>query len=137
MLNGGYDSASKVVRIILMISMVISLIVWAVVGFIIYVPMLLRMTAYFSTMVVVSIFHAIDIAKVQQRLEYTVHIYPDKFKMIIDSFKTSRSNIPFLDRIEPINWEQFIKRAWLDVVWGVIFWLGLTMYIVNAIKNKL
>jgi hypothetical protein len=129
--NNIEEPASMLVRAILMLSMIVSLLVWTIVGFIIYVPMVLRMTAYFCSMVIISIFHQIDIAKVQQRLEYTIHLYPDRFKIIIESFKKSHSYIPFLESTESIEWKKLIKKAVIDVIWCLIFWSMSIMYLLK------
>jgi hypothetical protein len=76
-------------------------------------------------MVFASTFQDIDIDSVQKRLEYVVHLYPDKFKEIIDSFQSRYSQERGLPRSNPIDWKSLLKMAFLDIVWGIIFWLSV------------
>ena len=110
------------IQSLLSIAMLISLIVWSVFGLIIYIPMILRMTSYYCGMVLMSAFSFIDLNVVRQRLEYAIHVYPDTFTKIVESFKNSSPQQYPLENIQPISWEDLLKNAAVDIVWTIIFW---------------
>lgn len=116
-------------RIILQLTMIISLIVWAVLGLILYVPMVLRMVVYYSSMVFVSVFHQVDLPRVRERLEYAIEVYPERFRRIITSFHERGPRDEKTPHLEPINWQSFIKAVWVDAIWMFVFWATPTFCI--------
>lgn len=109
--------------------MIISLSVWAIVGLIIYIPMLFRMVAFYCSMVVASAFQSVDLEFAQSRLEYVIHLYPDRFKLIILSFRDRHVAANGVSNRNPINIQDFLQKALIDIIWGIIFWATVYFWI--------
>ena len=123
---------SNIVRFILFLTMIISLFVWATVGLIIYIPMLFRMVAFYCSMVVASAFQDIDLPYAQSRLEYVINLYPDRFKLIILSFRDRNETSNNLTNRKPIDLTIFLQKAVVDIVWAFIFWLTVYLWIFKS-----
>jgi len=120
-----------IVKFVLIVAMVISLIVWAIAGFIIYIPLLFRMMSYYCSMVIASSFYKIDLIYVEKRLEYAAHLYPDRFKKIVDSFQSEYKEDEQNDSIEPISWKEFFRKAFIELLWTMIFWTSIYLLFIN------
>ena len=120
------------------IVLTVTLLIWTVLGFIIYLPMLFRLTAYFSGMILVASFQKVDLTLAQKRLEYGVRFYPNGFAMILKAFKKIEEDNDNLDG-PPVNFVKFLDRIWLDLVWGLIFWGSILLIffptLLSAIKS--
>lgn len=123
-MNNQKSENNILIESILFVAMIISLVVWTIVGFVIYIPIVLRMTSYYCGMVVLSAFSPVDLNLVKQRLDYAVHLYPDTFAKIIDSFKSNYSEREPMLNFKPINWSHFWEKALVDIIWTLIFWFG-------------
>lgn len=127
--DSSQNESNLLIRTILAFAMVLSILVWAVVGFIIYIPMLFRITAFYCGMVVLSAFDQgenLDLRRAQQKLDYVTHIYPDRFIKIVESFeKRDKITLPPHDKKSiTIGWKDFLKSAATDIAWTLIFWLS-------------
>ena len=112
----------KLVKIFVLL---LAVTIWSVVGFIAYVPMILRLTAYFSAMVFVASFQNVNLKPIQSKLEYGISFYPNGFARIFKSFSEQELDKHKDVEEEGIDFPKLVGHIRIDIVWGTVFWLGI------------
>jgi len=104
-------------------------------GFVFWIPLLLKMIAYFSSMITISTFRNIQIKAAQDRLNFAIEFYVVGFVKILDILKRKNFQEIKLEDIAPINfWDLFISIIW-DVLWTLVFWGGVFFFIYFIHQN--
>lgn len=102
---------------------VLSILAWAVVGVILWVPLLVRVFASFTIAITASAFTRHSLHVSTQLVEYAVAFWPKQFKVIHESFWG----------LEPTESEPLtdcdIIHYLLNIGWTVIFWI-VTVFMV-------
>lgn len=114
-----------VFKLVKFLVLLLTISIWSIVGFIAYVPMILRLTAYFSAMVFAASFQKVNLNPIQSKLEYGISFYPNGFARIIKSFSNHQLDNHKDIEEERIDFPKLVSRIWIDVVWGTVFWLGI------------
>lgn len=117
------ETNSIYIRLITSIIHIITLLIWSVIGLIIYVPLVARLTAVFCGMVIIASFQKIDLSVHQRRLEYAIKFYSRGFCLILSSFNQSNNLNTELDG-NPVDMFEFMQKVWVDIIWAIIFWFG-------------
>lgn len=113
----------NLINIVRFIVTAITLIIWGVVGFVLWIPLLTRMIAYFVSMIAASSFISTNVAVAQQRLNYAIEFYINGFRKIIGVMTKTSSDEEVLQNTLPTRLEEFFKVIATDLIWTIIFWL--------------
>jgi hypothetical protein len=99
--------------------LVLTLAVWAVVGFVFWVPLLARCTAIFSAGVLLAALARRDAGAYGRQLEIAMSFYADGFRKTVEAL-TARSS-------EERDWDfpLAIGRFLAESLWAAIFWIGV------------
>ena len=123
--------AGIVERILRFIVTVAVLCLWAIIGLIVWVPMLLRMVAYFCGVILISSFRRVDVQAAQKRLDFAIQFYSNGFRKIIRSYSdTALEPGESLPNNEPIDLVDSLKQAMVDLAWALLFWIVILAVIV-------
>jgi len=97
---------------------------WAVIGFFIWVPLLMRMVAYFVGIVGLSTYQRVDVRQAQRKLDFATSFYARGFKQVQDSVQSlnSEDHYELVAHSEPIDFAHFLKTTVVDFVWAMAFW---------------
>ena len=107
----------------------IVLLLWAVVGFLVWIPMLVRSTLFFSGMLVLSsINRNIGLERARYALETSVTLYADGFQKILRSMKRSQAASSFEDHL--ITRDDVVILA-LNIAWIVGFYIIITFAVIS------
>lgn len=123
--------AGIIERMLRLVATVMVLVLWAIIGLIVWVPMLLRMVAYFCGVILISSFRKVDVQIAQKRLDFAIQFYSSGFRKIIRSYSetTLEPGEPLQDN-EPIDLADFLKQAFVDLAWALVFWVVILAVIV-------
>lgn len=123
--------AGIVERILRLVATVMVLVLWTIIGLIVWVPMLLRMVAYFCGVILISSFRKVDVHQAQKRLDFAIQFYSNGFRKIIRSYsETALEPGEHLQNNEPIDLAEFLKQAFVDLAWALLFWVVILAVIV-------
>jgi len=118
----------KLVFLIRVIVIIIVLVIWSVIGFLFWIPLLIKMIGYFSSMITISTFRNIDIRHAQNRLNFSIQFYIIGYVKILDILKRKKFDELKLEDNFPINiWDLFISIIW-DILWTLLFW-GFLLFV--------
>ncbi len=97
---------------------------WAVIGFLIWVPLLMRMVAYFVGIVGLSTYQRVDVRQAQRRLDFATSFYARGFRQVQESVQSldSEEHYDLIPHSEPIDLAHFFKTTVVDFVWAIAFW---------------
>ena len=119
----------KLVYLIRIFVTFIVLAIWTVIGFLFWIPLLIRMIAYFSSMITISTFRRIEIRHAQDRLNFAIEFYINGFVKILDILNRKKLEDLKLEDIKPIDiWDLFVSIIW-DIFWSLIFWGSLVFLV--------
>jgi len=114
------DSFIQVVRAIVV---VIVLIVWTILGFFLWIPLLTRTVAYFSGMIAIASFtRNTDMEAAQQRLNYAIEFYIYGYRIILGFLGERMSRQSTLESITPLDPIALLRSIAVDIVWTLMFW---------------
>ena len=117
------DTFHKFIKFVVML---IVLAAWAVIGFILWIPLLTRMMAYFVGMVAASSFRKINLQLAENSLNFAIEFYINGFRRILHLLSDNSADIdnisPMADT-RPIGGLDFLKSVAVDVVWTIVFWI--------------
>jgi len=109
----------------------ITFVIWGLVGFIFWLPFLIRMIAFFTGSILVSVGGGGNISVAQTGLDKAVRFYPSGFVIIHDSISSLING----KTIENKTWNAK-DDFWLPLVehfvFAIMFW-GLTMFTVSKL----
>lgn len=126
---------NKIIYIIRVLVTLLVLVIWTIMGFVFWIPLLLKMIAYFSSMITISTFRNIQIKAAQDRLNFAIEFYVVGFVKILDILKRKNFQEIKLEDIAPVNfWDLFISIIW-DILWTLIFWGGVFFLIYFIHQN--
>ncbi len=111
-----------IINVIRFVVVVIVLLLWTIIGFIIWIPLLIRMIAYFSGMITISTFRKTDIREAQNRLNFAIEFYINGFKKVVDVWKRDSGEEIKLKDNESLSIIPLLKSLAIDIVWTIIFW---------------
>jgi len=109
----------------------IVLFLWTFIGFIIWIPLLTRMIAYFTGMVTMSAFRKSTVKEAQNRLNFAVEFYINGFKKILDVLKRDSYEEIELKDNKPLKIIPLLKSMALDIAWTLLFWAGTILMVYN------
>ena len=127
--GGEMHQEGKLLRLIIgvirEVVLVISLIIWSVVGFLFWIPMLIQAIIHFSALVVYATITDSDSDLLAAHLERAVRFYLQGFRNIIHAvYRKSPHGTPTADM--DVNW---VVIAW-HLLSTVLFWGALIFYVV-------
>ena len=98
------------------------ILIWAVIGFLIWIPLLVRMVVIFSGSVVAEAIASNKnyTAMFEQKLAYAVHFYPSTFNRIEDSIFGDPDVL-----IDRPDMEADARSIIFELVWSTIVWFIL------------
>lgn len=107
--------------------LIITVAAWAVIGFLVWFPLLIRTTVLFSASVAYcSLFR--DEARVQRTrdaLHFSVHLYAHGFRHFLEFYRNRRSPEATEGLLEPLaelKWRELIVECiWVIVVWSLTY----------------
>lgn len=101
----------------------ITLVTWAAVGFIFWIPFLARSTAIFSAMIVYVTLVEADAKVLGSQLDRAIVFYVKGFRNIIDAvYSPSDPNV-----IGTSGIRLWIGRFLLETLWTIVFWVGMLL----------
>lgn len=125
-------------KIIYTIRVLVTLVVlgiWTIMGLVFWIPLLLKMIAYFSSMITISTFRNIQIKAAQDRLNFAIEFYVVGFVKILDILKRKNLEDIKLGDIAPVNfWDLLFSIIW-DILWTAVFWGGVVFFIIFINQN--
>ncbi|MDY7032936.1 MAG: hypothetical protein SVY10_13635 [Thermodesulfobacteriota bacterium] len=99
----------------------IVLCLWCIIGFFFWVPLLLRMVAYFTWSIAVSSFTGVSMAKGQKGLDRAIRFYALGFKNI--NYAVTHGSVA--DESAPSFRAGFLSGILPDLAFTVLFWVVL------------
>jgi len=124
-----------VIRIVKLVVTLVAIVAWSVIGFVLWIPLLTRMIAYFVGIVAASSYRKIDTKPAQNSLNIAIEFYISGFHRIlyVISDKTPDPAIlPAINNTQPANLFDFLKSVAADIVWAIVFWT--VVFITVAIR---
>jgi len=126
---------NKIIYAIRVLVTLLVLVIWTIMGFVFWIPLLLKMIAYFSSMITISTFRNIQIKAAQDRLNFAIEFYVVGFVMILDILKRKKLEKIKLEDIAPVDfWDLLFSIIW-DILWTVVFWGGVVFFIIFINQN--
>lgn len=126
---------NKIIYAIRVLVTLVVLGIWTIMGFVFWIPLLLKMIAYFSSMITISTFRNIQIKAAQDRLNFAIEFYVVGFVMILDILKRKKLEKIKLEDIAPVDfWDLLFSIIW-DILWTVVFWGGVVFFIIFINQN--
>ena len=124
-------SISRIFRFI--VKMLVN-IIWAIIGLIIWIPMLFRVIALFTSVLISSQFTGSDVRSAQSKLDYAITFYMLGFTKISKSFLRSEKSAAIISNTS-MDVEKILKAMALDSIWLVIFWWS-TFSLIYSMLHK-
>ena len=112
----------KVVKSIVGFIVIVS---WAIVGFILWLPLLTRMMAYFTGFVAAASFRKLNLSHAKDSLNFAIEFYINGFRrilIILGSDSIDPAALPTLKNDQPTSLVDFLKSIAADIIWAIIFW---------------
>ncbi|MBC8030941.1 MAG: hypothetical protein H7Z16_12585 [Pyrinomonadaceae bacterium] len=110
--------------------LVLTLVIWAVVAFLLWIPLLARSIAVFSSGIVLSVLSQTTPQVYARQLRLAMSFYADGFRFILDSILAERRTDTDRDNAEPPI--HGLGRFIAESLWAILFWLtflfGLDRY---------
>jgi len=101
---------NKIIYAIRVLVTLLVLVIWTIMGFVFWIPLLLKMIAYFSSMITISTFRNIQIKAAQDRLNFAIEFYVVGFVKILDILKRKKLEKIKLEDIAPVDfWDMFMN----------------------------
>ena len=118
------DMASNIVlQIIRYIACVIVVIGWATVGFVLWVPLLVRMIIYFIGVVSAASFRGMDLSHARSGLDFAIEFYVNGFRIALTTLDKKLLSPVFIPQnYKPISFLDFIRVMAINSIWTAIFW---------------
>ena len=125
-LSEGDSLAVRFVKLTKIIIYVLVILMWAVIGFIIWIPMLVRMIVIFSGSVIAEAISSDKnyTAMLEKKLVYAIHFYPATFNRIEDSIFGDPDQIT-----ERPDMEGDIRLILFEVAWSAAVWFILYLVV--------
>jgi len=109
---------------------------WTFVGLVLWIPLLLRVMAYFTAMVAVSSFtRNVSIKEVQNRLNFAIEFYVYGYRRIWEVAKQHGAAQGELHDTPPLDILDLLKDIALDMVWTFVFWISIAAVAHSALKR--
>ena len=99
----------------------VTIAVWAVVGFLFWIPLLARTTAMFSVGILYATLTREDPAVYGHHLHTAIGFYPEGFRKTLDALYPDQENAPPTESDSPLH----VGRLVLEAIWAGVFWLGI------------
>jgi hypothetical protein len=117
------EMLENIINLIRVVVILIVLAIWTVIGLILWIPLLTRMIAYFSSAVAMESLTKTDIRHAQQRLNFAIEFYIQGFRKIIDVLaKKDSAEIELNNATHNLGWSEYFKRVGIEIIWTIIFW---------------
>ncbi len=110
---------------------VVILLIWSVIGLMFWIPLMIRMVAYFCGMITISTFQNVDIKYAQDRLNFSIEFYVMGFIKILDILKRKKFGEIKLETNQPINFKRLLFSIIWDIIWTISFWGGIIILLIN------
>lgn len=113
------------VEVIKTIVTVLVLVAWAIIGLVLWIPLLTRMIAYFVGVITASAFRTLDTHKAMANLNFAIEFYINGFRRILAVIHRTDSEDtqpPALDNTEFVGIVDFLKSVATDLIWAIVFW---------------
>jgi hypothetical protein len=121
---GEIGVVNALINIIRQFALAVSLVIWAIVGFLFWIPMLVYSIVQFSAMIVYATITDADPNSLATRLERAVRFYLEGFRNVIKAIYRRKTDGPATTdvRVE-------ITKIIVHVIGTVLFWLAVTALI--------
>ena len=124
--NKGSAMSERLIKIVKLIVTLIVFAIWSIVGFVLWIPLLTRMIAYFVSFIAASSFREMNIKHAQDSLNSAIEFYINGFRRIrhvmIDKYPEP-ATLPTMDNSLPVDFLDFFKSVAADIGWAIIFWV--------------
>jgi len=99
--------------------------IWTVIGFVLWIPLLTRMIAYFSGIVVTSAFsRKVSTDEAQKHLNFAIEFYVYGYKKVLEVLQRDDDEIESQSPT-PIDLWELVKTVLVDIIWTLMFWSGI------------
>ncbi len=117
-------AASRVIRLLTGVITAIVLVLWTVLGFLLWIPLLTRMIVVFTSAVISAMFTGRDPSDARNHLEVAITFYSRGFHLIRNSMsgETQKSG-PFV-----VPHPGHMVRLLKEVAFCLLFWLGVVAF---------
>ncbi len=118
-------------------ALIVSLLMWAVIGAIFWLPLVGRTMAYYSACVVAATFRNLSMHRAQERLEYAVTFYGKGFRKILEGFD-SQNATKNIGKTPKNDWGDAFKAVSLELISVVLFWsLPLWLILPSGVRSDI
>lgn len=111
---------SPVVRVLFWIIAVIVTVLWSVIGFLIWIPLLTRMTMLFTAAILTTMLTGRDPTDAERKLEFAIMFYARGFYLLRETFSGTTHHGQF-DLPQP----QHVGRLIIEIIFCLVFWGGI------------
>jgi cation transport ATPase len=111
--NNGYKGLIYGVRLLILL-FVLSL--WGVLGLVIWIPFIIRMVALYSALVLLSVFHSVDLNNAQLVLNRAITFYVDGFNVSIKALLSIPNTQSY-----SVSFHNDIKAAFATALWHIFY----------------
>ncbi|MCJ7506192.1 hypothetical protein MUP05_06975 [Candidatus Bathyarchaeota archaeon] len=122
------DTNEGVIRIIKIAVTVVAIVAWSVIGFVLWIPLLTRMIAYFVGIVVASSYRKINTKPAQNSLNVAIEFYISGFRRILYVMTDEAYDpaaLPAMNNTQPVSLLDFLKSVAAEIVWAIVFWIAV------------
>ncbi|SUS06165.1 hypothetical protein DF3PB_2490002 [uncultured Defluviicoccus sp.] len=109
--------------------MILVMVIWSVLGLLLWIPLLFRVVAGYTMIVMASTFSNQDTRTAGKMLDKATRFYVDGFKKILDSVWEE-------DAGEQVSIDVKWMRFFLEALYSVVFWFLVYSYFNPQIFNK-
>jgi hypothetical protein len=115
----GQGTPTLITRAVMLVILCMTLAVWAVIGFIFWIPLLVRVTTVFSAMVIHAAITQQGPGQLRDSLETASGFYPLGFRVAIETLYNPNAGLGS----RRASYDLGIGRVLVEVLWTVAFWL--------------
>lgn len=107
---------------------IIASVVWCVIGFVLWLPLLVRVISFYVASVVAATYSRRDARPAERALHHAMGFYSNGFKQIWPGHVAVQGGD---DISEPWNWAEIGK----ELIWAVLFWFGTLFFVISAFSK--
>jgi hypothetical protein len=119
------ERVASVVRVCVFLAVTF---IWAVVGFVFWVPLLVRMIAVFATAVLVAALNNTDTTRAQHGLDKAVRFYFDGFERAAQILHPPQHTASYQSQLYPFHTESGILVLGRNLLLSAIFWVSVVLF---------
>ncbi len=107
------------IKVVTFLIFLVALVVWAIIGFIFWIPMLTRATTVFAGMILYATLTGQKADALREYLRLASGFYPDGFRITKDALYPTDTGAT------PSEIEFYPGRFILEFFWTIVFWVGV------------